>query len=132
MSETLSPQEQKDKLKAEYEQRIAEIERQMQVEGSTQNPEVSVDQKREAIERVVTEQLGTAPVTEAPVDANADPDIAARVQQYIEMASHKGPYKAAVEVNKQNNPALTDAFHRALTTELYDQFVQQGKLEKVA
>ncbi|HEY4520593.1 MAG TPA: hypothetical protein VJJ72_02210 [Candidatus Paceibacterota bacterium] len=133
MSETLSPQEQISKLKNEYDQRVAQIEAQMKAESGDQSSEASHDQKKEAVDHVVQEQLGTSPsLQEVPVDADSDPVIVEQLQRLVSVAQEKGPYKAAVEVRNLKNPALTDAFHRAMTSQLFEEFVQKGKLKQVA
>lgn len=53
------------------------------------------------------------------------------VQGWVNLYSTHGEASAIKAVKDVNNPALTDQFHSALTGELYQQMVDQGKLEVV-
>ncbi len=53
------------------------------------------------------------------------------VQGWVGVAFEKGRAVAIKQAKDYNNPALLDEFHAALTGELYQQMIDQGKLEVV-
>ncbi|PIR41688.1 MAG: hypothetical protein COV30_02495 [Candidatus Yanofskybacteria bacterium CG10_big_fil_rev_8_21_14_0_10_37_15] len=60
-----------------------------------------------------------------------DPQLADKVQEFVNVAFNKGLDDAIKSVDKSGNPALIDAFHDVLVDRLYDILLERKKLEEV-
>ncbi len=130
------------KLEQEYAQKRAEIESREQA-GEAQ-PE------KETVREVVREQIEAAPAPQAappsddvqtpPVQAAPPgddtpsyqrPELQAHVQELINLAFEKSIKEAIDKVKAAHNPALLDAFHDALTDNLYNELVERGQIKEL-
>ena len=123
---------------AQMEQALAEKRRVLEAQKETGAVE-AVPQPKEILHEIIGEQLQTAkPVTPPtqPVPTVEPPsqlsgELQSQVQQLVNAAFTQSINTAIKQVRATGNPALIDAFHDALTDELYQQLVERGKLEKI-
>jgi hypothetical protein len=124
-----SPEKQLQELEEEYRRRRSEIE---QAPTGSELPA-----ERETMSKVVQESIQShVPEFQAPANS---PDAAvpltdeqrAKVDEWVAMVFAKGLDQGIKAARDANEPAMLDAFHDALTGELHEQLVQQGKLKAI-
>lgn len=137
------------------EQQITEMEQALaakraELEGKQSTGEISaLPTEKETLHEVVGEKItelapaGTAPVqpvagtapavSTQPADPPAylSPELKDKVQELVGIAFTKSLAEAVQLLAKENNLALSDAFHDVLTDQFYEELVKQGKLKAV-
>ena len=101
---------------------------------------VLVERGKEAIRETINQKLHGSPIaspadtggviptpvpqTNGPLPAyakDAPPELKLKVEKLLDVALHKG-IMVAVREAKNNDPAVMDMFHDAITERLYDEF----------
>ncbi len=128
--ENLSPEQQLQQLESDYQKRREAI----------QNGGTETETEHETVSRVAEDQIkqhapsfqasSHAPTTSSGVLTDEDH---AKVQQWVSdsFASSKGVWKAIKEAAGSGDMALLDAFHAALSGELYEQLVARKQIKEV-
>ncbi|MEK7137964.1 MAG: hypothetical protein AAB787_00495 [Patescibacteria group bacterium] len=130
MPDQFSPEFKSEAMEADM-QRMAE-----DLQKHQESPEASNFNEREVLKRSIQAMAPSAPVRddEAKVQDDDDPlsnlnsaPPAAKleVEQLLSLAFKDGVVKASEEAMK-SNPFVLDAFHDALTGQLYDEFKKRG------
>lgn len=117
-----------DRLKAEVEERAKSPEA---TKGEISHRDIA----REVSRPLVYPQGSLQPQSQSK---NILPDYAENfssekklaIEQFIDMAIHKGIEKAAAEARKTGDGAVIDAFHDAITTKLLEEFQRLGLLRR--
>ncbi|KKU89654.1 MAG: hypothetical protein UY20_C0007G0010 [Candidatus Yanofskybacteria bacterium GW2011_GWA1_48_10] len=135
-----SPDEQVRKLNEEYQRRLAEI-KQEAAEGGHDLPEPALPDAHE--HRAVSETAENLIQLEVPdfTASSHEPghsneflseEQRAMVDNWVAAAAQKGPFSVIKSVKDANNPALTDEFHAALSSDkTFREMVQSGKLPEL-
>lgn len=132
------------------QEEIAQLERQLQEKraalGQSREDIGETLPQKELVREVVKEKIqehipSYQPTTSLPVQPTIPTsghqpsyllaELKDLVQGFINMVFDKSLGEAIKEVSKTDNMALIDAFHDALTDELYDALVERKKLEVV-
>ncbi|MEK9157952.1 MAG: hypothetical protein AAB638_02085 [Patescibacteria group bacterium] len=127
-----TPNEQLEQLEREYKERRQAIESQTAPEAVLPSEHETMSQ---VVEGKIQEQVPDFKVenhSQEPTgeDNNLDPEARGKIQEWVNIAFTKGPYES-IQALRDNDPALIDKFHSALTGELYKMLVQNKKLEEV-
>lgn len=77
-----------------------------------------------------TQQLPVPPPPVVEPPSYLSPELKEKVQELVNIAFTQTIENAVKKAQATNNPALIDAFHDALTDELYNYLVERGKLKK--
>ncbi len=124
----LSKEQQVQQLQQEYTRRIQEI----QQEDSSAAPEV---QEHKAVSKVtegmIQEQIPDFQAsTHEPVSVN--PEISPQAEELVTSSLLNGPYESVQKLQQLNDNALTDEYHRAMTSkENWHTMVKEGKIPEV-
>jgi hypothetical protein len=93
--------------------------------------------KEKILEHIPNYQPVSVPQATSPIQPNGHqpsyllPEFKDLVQSFIDIVFNKSIPEAIKEISKTGNMALIDAFHDALTDELYGALVERRKLEVV-
>ena len=131
--ESLSPQQQLQQLEKEYQQRRTALEEQ------ASEKQDSVVSGHEAMSHVVENQIqqqmpNFQASTHAPRTVSDDtlpPEAMEKIQNWINVSFSQGVWQAIKEAKQSGDMALIDAFHGALTGQLYDSLIERKKLDQV-
>ena len=129
---TESPEQQLRQLEEKYRQERAQIQQQIG-ERKEEMPSEHETMSR-IVEEAIQQHVPTfQALSHSPVSATDDlsPEEEAKVQTWVTMVFTKSLTKGIKAAKASDDPALIDAFHAALTGELYGQLVAGKKLETV-
>ncbi len=131
---------------SQAEQEIASIEQTLAEKKAAlaeteQSMEAGSEQDKEALRQVLAEKIHSLPPQGAPAAGihNATgstpsyqlADLQEQVQTLVNLAFNKSIGEAIAQARATHNPALIDAFHDALTDELYAHLLERQKLTKL-
>lgn len=123
--ENLTPEQQLQEVQKQYEQR--------RESSSETEPE------HETMSHVVQDQIqqhepAFQAQTHAPrsVSGSLNDEDQAKIQQWVNDAFSKSLWQAIKDAKNSGDMALLDAFHAALSGELYDQLVASKKLKELS
>lgn len=122
-------EKQLEEFDAEYRHRRAELEQKAAEAGH------EVESEKETVHNLVKEKIqpqitpppsanwrsGSTPTD----DANASPEVHNKVQEIVNITLAQGFDEAVKQLEKINNPAVTDAYHAAITGSLFDELVKR-------
>ncbi|HWA64265.1 MAG TPA: hypothetical protein VG866_00165 [Candidatus Paceibacterota bacterium] len=117
--ETLSPQEQIQRVEQEYQQDAAP----------------SHESMSRVIENRIQEQIPEfKAATHAPrtMEESLPPEAAETVQSWINTVFTHGLAEAVKAAKNSGDMALIDAFHGALSGQLYNSLVERGKIDPIS
>lgn len=130
--ESLTPQQQLQKLEQEYSERKAALEQQ-----ATETQE-SMIAGHETMSRVLEGHIQQqVPNFQASSHAprtvldSLPPEETAKIQDWINTSFTQGVWQGINQAKKSGDMALIDAFHAALSGQLYDTLIERKKLESV-
>ena len=128
---------------AQLEQQIAEKRAALGQEETASELPSEKETLREVIGEKIQQQVPQyqpiSPTQPAPAKPQTDdttqssvlPEFKEKIQELINLVFNKSLDEGIKEVSKDNNPALTDAFHDVLVDELYNTLLERRKLEEV-
>ncbi len=132
--EGLSPEQQAQQFKEEYERKIAGI--QQAAESGESSPEIAPEHQAvsEVTEGIIQQQVPEFKASSHAPGRSADQlpdDMRTRIQEWINITV-QDPYKGVKAASDSQDIALIDAFHGALTSdEIFPEIVKLGKLPEV-
>ncbi|OGM97480.1 MAG: hypothetical protein A2735_01980 [Candidatus Yanofskybacteria bacterium RIFCSPHIGHO2_01_FULL_41_21] len=128
--------EQLQQVEQEYQQKRAEIEQQMKERGelgaeapSPTEHETMSQVIEGAIQQHVPEFKASSHTT--TTDDSLPPDAQEKIQGWVNIAFTKSLAEGIKTAKDSNDIALIDAFHSALTGNLYQMLVEQKRVEVV-
>lgn len=123
--ETLSPEQQLRQVEQDYQKRRqAALETESEHESMSRVAEEKIQQHEPSFQ--ASSHLPMTTTDALPADGQA------KVQQWVSEAFTKGVWHSIKTAKDSGDMALLDAFHAALTGELYDQLVARKQLKQVA
>ena len=129
MNETISPEQQLKQLEEDYTRRRVEIQK--QAGESTEVMPSEHETLSHAVEETIQQHAPNFQASSHAAQSTDDtlpPEDQAKIQQWINDAFARGIDSAIKEARDSGDMALLDAFHKALTGQLHETLVQQGKL----
>ncbi len=131
-----SPAEQLQQIEKEYREKRAAVE-QMQHQGELAE-QAPPPTEHETLSRVVEGAIQqhvpafqASSHTAVPTDDALSVEAQAQVQTWVKLAFEKGLDEGIKAAKNSNDIALIDAFHSALTGDLYRTLIDSKKLEAV-
>lgn len=123
-------------LAPSFESEIQELEQVLpRQEDLTQDPESHKETIRQAIgEKIQAIAPHVTPQPSQSASATPSylaPELQEQIQTLVNIAFSQSIDQAIKQVKATHDPALIDAFHDALVTELYDHLVERQKLAKL-
>ena len=131
-----TPTEQLQRIEQEYQQKRAELEQQMKEQGeSVEGAPTPTEHETmsEVVEGAIQQHVPTfqASGNTTTSDDTLPPDAQEKVQAWVNLAFTKSLSDGIKAAKDSNDIALIDAFHNALTGNLYSMLVEGKKLEAV-
>lgn len=125
MNETLSPEQQLQQVEQDYQKRReAAAEAESEHESMSRVVEEKIQQHEPTFQ--ASSHQPTTMTDALPADGQA------KVQQWVSDVFTKGIWRSIKTAKDSGDMALLDAFHAALSGQLYDQLVASKQFKKVA
>ena len=131
-----TPTEQLQQVEREYQQKRAELEQKMKEQGESVEGEPAPTEHEtmsQVVEGAIQQHVPAfqASANTTTTDDTLPPEAREKVQAWVNLAFTKSLSEGIKAAKDSNDIALIDAFHSALTGELYKTLVESKKLEAV-
>ncbi len=127
----LSKEQQVQQLQEEYARKIEEVQQSSPEMPQEQQEHQAVSQVTEGVIQEHVPEFNVAS-HEPAQPSSVGPDLQAKAQELVNIIWSKGLPDSVKALKEANDPALTDEYHRALTSnEVWQAMVKEGKIPQL-